>query len=56
MSDHSSESSSTSKVPQLGGFLLIAAILWIFGDTLTAIVGTLLVGATFAAYNSPRHY
>ncbi len=51
-----SESTSSTKAPQLAGFLLIAAILWIFGDTLTAIVGTLLVGAAFAAYNSPRHY
>lgn len=51
-----SNSTISSKAPQLGGFLLLALVLWIFGDLLTSIVGTLLIGAAFAAYNSPRHY
>ncbi|WP_165795967.1 MULTISPECIES: hypothetical protein [Siphonobacter] len=54
MSSHSE--STSSKAPQLGGFLLLAIVLWGFGDLLTAIVGTVLIGAAFAAYNSPRHF
>lgn len=36
-------------------FLLIVVLLFAFGDLLTAILGTLIVGTIFASYHNEIH-
>ena len=47
MDHHHSDNSPVSNYTLLAVYLFFIAILWIFTDPLTAIVGTLLIGAVF---------
>ena len=51
-----SEVRSSAKGLALFGFLLLFALLWFFGDVLTAVIGTALIGAAFMTYYSPRKF
>lgn len=51
-----SEIRSSAKGLALFGFLLLFVVLWYFGDVLTALVGTALIGAAFMTYYSPRKF
>ena len=50
MDHHPSDHASVSNNALLLSFLILAAILWVFGDVLTALVGTLLIGAVYVSY------
>lgn len=46
---HSTDHAPVSNNVLLAAYLIFVAILWIFGDALTAIVGMLLIGAVFVS-------
>ena len=54
MANHSSDTQENSNGLVVGSAVGLIGSLWLFTDPLAALVGTILIGATYASYYSPK--